>query len=128
MTQSWSTPWPICAWASATRPEAPMTTTALAPGIPRVRDVRTRLRRVRRTHSDRTLGELLTDVYLIGFLVVLYGGSAAVSLERHLARPFTGPVGLESTRAWLLVALLVTATAIAWRGLRSLGPLLTTPA
>jgi Family of unknown function (DUF6297) len=105
-----------------------MTTTTVAPGIPSVREVRTRLRRARRAHSDRTLGELLTDVYLIAFLVVLYGGSGAVTLRRHLAKPVGGPIGLESTRSWLVVALLVTVGILGWRGLRTLGPLITTPA
>jgi hypothetical protein len=105
-----------------------MTIAATAPAIPPVHEVRVRLRRVRRTHSDRTLGELLTDVYLVTFLVVLYGGSGVVSLRRHLARPVGGPIGLESTRAWLVVALLVTAAILGWRGLRALGPLITTPA
>ena len=60
--------------------------------------------------------------------MVLYGGGAAVSLRRHLAQPFAGPAGLEPTRAWLLVALLVVLGALAWRGLRAVGPLVTTPA
>jgi hypothetical protein len=105
-----------------------MTATSAAPTIPSVHDVRTRLRQVRRTHSDRTIGELLTDVYLVTFLVVLYGGSGAVLLKRHLAKPAGGPVGLETTRAWLVIALLVTVAILAWRGLRTVGPLLTTPA
>lgn len=105
-----------------------MSTATLAPTIPSVHDVRVRLRRVRRTHSDRTLGELLTDVYLVLFLVVLYGGSGAVSLRRHLAKPVGGQIGLESTRAWLVVALLLTLGVLGWRGLRAIGPLITTPA
>ena len=92
-----------------------MTITAAAPTIPSVRDVRVRLRRARRAHSDRTLGELLTDVYLVGFVLVLYGGSGAVALRRHLAKPVAGPIGLESTRAWLVIALLVAVVTLAWR-------------
>src|ERR1700704_5048055 len=52
--------------------------------IPTVRDLRLQWRRARRSHSDRSLGELLTDVYLVAFLAVLYGGSAAVSIRRTL--------------------------------------------
>jgi hypothetical protein len=104
-----------------------MTATDLA-GIPPVREVRTRLRRVRRTHSDKTLGELLTDVYLIAFLIALYGGSAVVTLRRHLYHPTAGAAGLVTTRGWLVLALLATLTVLAWRGLRTLGPLLVTPA
>ena len=96
--------------------------------IPTVRDLRLQLRRARRSHSDRSLGELLTDVYLVAFLAVLYGGSAAVSIRRTLARPMGAPVGTESTRVWLIVALLVVTAAFAWRGLRMVGPLITTPA
>ncbi len=105
-----------------------MTITAAAPSIPSVHDVRIRLRRARRAHSDRTLGELLTDVYLIGFVIVLYGGSGAVALRRHLAKPIAGPIGLESARAWLVLALLVMIGSLGWRGLRAIGPLVTTPA
>lgn len=102
--------------------------TTAAPAIPSVRDVRSRLRRVRRTHSDRTLGELLGDVYMFALLAVLYGGSSAVSIRRHLGRPLEAPAGTGATRAWLMLALLVAVTVLAWRGLRVLGPLLTTPA
>ncbi len=105
-----------------------MASTAAGPTVPPVRELRRRLRRVRRTHSDRTLGELLTDVYLITFVVALYGGSAVVSLHRHLAKPTGGPVGLETTRAWLILAILAVTATLAWRGLTSFGPLLTTPA
>jgi hypothetical protein len=51
-----------------------------------------------------------------------------VLIKRHLARPVGGPVGLETTRAWLVIALLVTVGIVAWRGLRTVGPLITTPA
>ena len=90
-------------------------------------DLRRNLRQARRAHSERTLGELLTDVYLVLFLAVLYGGSAAVSIKRHLKQPLDAPVGTESTRFWLLLVLLVVAGAFAWRGLRMVGPLITTP-
>jgi hypothetical protein len=96
--------------------------------IPQVRHLRVQLRQVRRTHSNRTLGELLTDVYLFAFLGVLYGGSAAASIRRHLARPPTVTPGSESARAWMIVALLAVTAVLAWRGLRLVGPLLTTPA
>jgi hypothetical protein len=96
--------------------------------VPSVRDLRTALRRNRRAHSNRTLGELLTDVYLLAFLVVLYGGAGAYALRRHLSQPLPAPAGTESSRAWLIVALLVATGALAWRGLRLVGPLVTTPA
>jgi hypothetical protein len=96
--------------------------------VPSVRDLRTALRRNRRAHSDRTLGDLLTDVYLLAFLVVLYGGAGAYSLRRHLSQPLPAPAGTESSRAWLVVALLLAVAALAWRGLRLVGPLVTTPA
>jgi hypothetical protein len=101
--------------------------TTVTAEIPKVSDLRLLLRQARRAHSDRTLGELLTDVYMVLFLAVLYGGSAAVSIKRHLAQPLGAPVGTESTRLWLLIALLVVSVAFAWRGLRMVGPLLTTP-
>lgn len=105
-----------------------MTTLTADRPIPPVAELRKRLRQVRRRHSTRSMGELMTDVYLVGFIVILYGGSAVVSLHRHLAQRFAGPIGLESTRAWLMIALLIVVGTLAWRGLRALGPLLTTPA
>ena len=103
-------------------------TTVVDDSIPTVRELRVNLRRARRAHSDRTLGELLTDVYLVLFLAVLYGGSSVVSIKRHLAQPLGIPAGTESTRVWLLLVLLVVCAAFAWRGLRMVGPLITTPA
>jgi hypothetical protein len=100
----------------------------LRANIPRVADLRRNLRQARRAHSDKTLGELLTDVYMVVFLVVLYGVSAGVSIKRHLATPLGSPAGTESTRFWLLLVLLVVAAAFAWRALRMVGPLITTPA
>jgi hypothetical protein len=127
MTPIWSTRWPICAWPSVTE-AARMATVTELPGIPSVHEVRVRLRRARRAHSDRTIGELLTDVYIVAFLVVLYGGSGAVLLRRHIGRTAGGPVGLATTREWLVLALLVLLGILVWRGLRALGPLITTPA
>jgi hypothetical protein len=94
---------------------------------PSARHVRRWLRRARLAHSDRTLGELLGDVYMFALLAALYGGSSVVSIRRHLAEPLGVPAGQEA-RAWLVLALLVLAVAVAWRALRTLGPLLTTPA
>src|SRR4051794_31922567 len=69
------------------------------PRIPDVRELRRALRRTRRAHSDRTLGELLSDLYLIAFIAVLYGGAGAYSLNRHLSQPLPAPAGTESSRA-----------------------------
>jgi hypothetical protein len=96
--------------------------------VPEAAEVRVALRRVRRTHSDRTLGELLTDVYLLAFVTLLYGGAGAVSIRRHLAQPLVGPAGTAAVRAWLVLGLLVTVAALLWHGLRTLGPLVITPA
>lgn len=96
--------------------------------VPTPADVRVALRQVRRSHSDRTLGDLLTDVYLFAFVAVLYGGGASVPIRRHLAQPLTGPAGSASLRAWLVIGLLIVLTALVWRGLRMVGPLVTTPA
>ena len=73
----------------------------VAPRIPAVTELRRALRRTRRAHSDRTLGELLTDVYLLAFIVVLYGGgrrvqpapppvAAAARAGRHRVVPGAG--------------------------------------
>jgi hypothetical protein len=95
--------------------------------IPSVRSLRRRLRRTRRTHSDRTLGDLLGDVYMFALIGVLYGGSAAVSIRRHLAEPLEAPAD-PVPRAWLVLALLMVVTVLSWRALHLLGPLITTPA
>ena len=105
-----------------------MTAVPAAPVVPPAAEVRVALRRVRRTHSERTLGELLTDVYLLAFLAVLYGGAGTVSIRRHLAQPLVGPAGTAALRAWLVLGLLVTIAALLWHGLRTLGPLVIVPA
>jgi hypothetical protein len=102
--------------------------TVQVPTVPAPADVRVALRQVRRSHSDRTLGDLLTDVYLFAFVAVLYGGGASVPIRRHLAQPLAGPAGSASVRAWLVLGLLIVVTALVWRGLRMVGPLVTTPA
>jgi hypothetical protein len=96
--------------------------------VPAAPTVRLALRQVRRSHSDRTIGDLLTDVYLFAFVAVIYGGGASVPIRRHLAQPLTGPAGSANLRAWLVVGLLVVVIAVLWRGLRMIGPLVTTPA
>ena len=72
--------------------------TATVPtGIPPVSQLRQRLRRKCRRSPQRPHPRRAAHRRLPGaFLVLLYGGSAAVSLRRHLAKPSAGPVGLET--------------------------------
>jgi hypothetical protein len=74
------------------------------------------------------MGDLLTDVYMLAFVGLLYGGGAAESIRRHLALPATGAAQGMALRGWLVLALLATAGALVWRALRAVGPLVTTPA
>jgi hypothetical protein len=93
---------------------------------PRARQWRARLRRARRKHHDRALSDTLTDLYMVLWLVVVYGGALFTTVRRHLQTP-AGPVA-TAEHAWISVAVLLAGAGLAWQGLRTLGPLLATPA
>ena len=56
-------------------------------GVPRARAWRTRVRRARRRHRDRSLGDTLTDLYMLWWLVVVYGGAFVSTVREHLRAP-----------------------------------------
>jgi hypothetical protein len=89
--------------------------------------VRARLRRARRGHHDRPLGDLLSDVYLIVLLVVGYGFAIVSNTRRYLHLPAAGTAD-PGGRYWLGVAAIVAGAGAVWLGLRSVGPLLVSPA
>ncbi len=103
-----------------------MSVAAAAPAPP-ARRWRAQLRRARRAHHDRSLGDTLTDLYMLLWLVLVYGGALAASIHRHLQEP-SRFLGASAERYWIGVAVLFAGAGLAWRGLRAVGPLLATPA
>jgi len=96
-----------------------------AVGVPRARAWRTRLRRARRRHRTRSLGDTLTNLYMLLWLVVVYGGALVSTVREHLRAPAAGAV---AERYWIVVAALLAGAGLVWQGMRMLGPLLATPA
>jgi hypothetical protein len=94
---------------------------------PSVRAVRARLRTARRGHHDDGVGDLLTDLYLLALLVFGYGFTIIVNTRQYLHAPDRGP-GDPSGRYWIGVATILVGAGVAWLGLRTVGPLLTSPA
>lgn len=88
---------------------------------------RARLRGARRNHHERSLGDVLTDLYLMLWLVLVYGGALASELHRHLQASTGGP-DLAPETAWIIVAALLAGTGLGWKALQALGPLMATPA
>jgi hypothetical protein len=97
--------------------------TALA--VPGPRQVRRLLRRGRRAHSERGLGEVLGDAYLALLFVAIYVTAAVRGLAAHAHLPRGHP---DPERGWLLAAGLVFALGALWRVARTVGPLLAQPA
>lgn len=93
---------------------------------PRARQWRARLRRARRKHHDRSLGDTLTDLYMLLWLVLVYGGALFTTVRQHLQAPAGEAVSAQ--HAWIGVAVLLAGAGLVWQGLRTLGPLLATPA
>ncbi|QSB13256.1 hypothetical protein JQS43_16670 [Natronosporangium hydrolyticum] len=97
------------------------------PVAPAAGELRTRLRQLRRQHHTTSLSEKLTDMYI----VVLVVGTIGLSLVGGFS-DFLGSPGVQQSdparRWWLAVAAGLVAAGLAWHGLRSLGPLLVSPA
>jgi hypothetical protein len=92
---------------------------------PRAREWKARFRRARRKHHERSLGDLLSDLYMLLWLLLVYGGALVSAVRRHLA---LAPAGTTAESLWITGGLFLTAAGIAWRGFGALGPLLATPA
>lgn len=92
---------------------------------PRAREWRARLRRARRRHHDRSLGDVFSDLYTLLWVVVVYGGALGAAVRRHLALPPPGP---SSPALWITAAVVLAGTGLTWRGMGALGPLFATPA
>jgi Family of unknown function (DUF6297) len=94
---------------------------------PSARRVRRRLRRARSAHQTTTLGERLTDVYLMAMFVAIYGTGLATATRRHVRLPPAGSPATAETRAWLALAGATVLVGLMWYAARSLGPLYVTP-
>ena len=95
--------------------------------VPTARQLRVRLRRARRGHHARSLGDLLTDLYVVALFTGMYGWALVDAGRRYLHSPSAGQAD-PGERYWLCVAAVLAAAGLAWQGLRAVGPLLVTPA
>ena len=94
--------------------------------VPSARLWRRRLRELQRGHHVRSRGELLTQLYTLLWIGVIYGGAFASEVSRISASPTAGIVSVE--RQWIAAAVLLASAGLGWKSLRALGPLLVTPA
>jgi len=99
----------------------------VAVGVPSARAWRTRVRRARRRHRTRSLGDTLTNLYMLLWLVVVYGGALVSTVREHL-RASAGAPGVVAERYWIAVAALLAGAGLVWQGMRTMGPLLAAPA
>ncbi len=100
---------------------------AVAVRVPRARAWRTRVRRARRRHRRRSLGETLTNLYMLLWLVLVYGVALVPSLREHLRGAGITPQA-AAARYWIVIAMLLAGAGLVWQGMRLVGPLLATPA
>ena len=96
-------------------------------GIPAARALRRWVRRARRAHHSGSLGDVLSDAYTILLLVALYGWGGVTGIRRYLKSPESQTAQPE-VRYWIAVAAALATAGLVWYGLRTLGPLLVTPA
>ncbi|SNT62638.1 hypothetical protein SAMN05421812_114137 [Asanoa hainanensis] len=109
-----------------------MTTTALVPppgaAPPPSGELKARLRRARRKHRDRSIGDLLTDLYMIGFLIAIYGWAAIDSAGDFLHRQVAAAPADPGARYWIGVGAGIALAGFVWQGLTAVGPLQIGPA
>jgi Family of unknown function (DUF6297) len=96
--------------------------------VPSARRVRRRLRRARSAHRVTTLGERLTDLYLVAMFVAIYGTGLVTAVRRHVRLPPAESPATADTRSWLALAGATVLVGMVWQAARSLGPLYVTPA
>jgi Family of unknown function (DUF6297) len=95
---------------------------------PRAGAWRTRLRRARRRHRRRSLGETLSNLYMLLWLVFVYGVALVPTVREHLRSTATMDPATGAARYWIVVAVLLAGAGLAWEAMRAMGPLLATPA
>jgi hypothetical protein len=103
-------------------------TAGQAAGVPTARQLRVRLRRARRGHHARSLGDFLTDLYVLAWFVLMYGWVLVDAGRDYLHSPTGGGQADPVERYWIGAAAVLAAAGLAWQGLRAMGPLLVTPA
>jgi hypothetical protein len=96
-------------------------------GVLSARELRVALRHGRRQHHSRSLGDFLTDLYLLAFLALMYGYVIVHAARQYLHSPTAGH-GDQAERYWLGAAAVLAGAGFAGQGLRAVGPLLSTPA
>jgi hypothetical protein len=94
---------------------------------PAARAWRKHLRGARRAHHSRSLGDTLTDLYILLWVLVVYGGVLFSAVRQHL-RSSVGTAGVSGQVYWIGVAVLFATAGLVWRGALAMGPLLATPA
>ncbi|WP_405092238.1 DUF6297 family protein [Micromonospora sp. NBC_01392] len=100
----------------------------IRPGSPPdARRLRGRLRRTRRRHRAVSLGDVLTDAYVLVLFAGMYGWALVSEVRDYLGSP-SGRQGDPGDRYWLGVAAALAVAGLAWRGLRAVGPLVVSPA
>ncbi|MER7167998.1 DUF6297 family protein [Micromonospora sp. NPDC000207] len=100
---------------------------AVAADVPTARQLRSRLRQARRRHRTQSVGDLLTDVYMVVLFGVMYGVAFVSNAREYLDSPAAAAAD-AGERYWIVVAALVAVAGLGWQGLRSVGPLLVVPA
>lgn len=89
--------------------------------------MRVRLRHARRRHHPGSLTDALTDIYVGLLFVAMYGWAFLDGIRSYLDSP-AGRQGEPGQVYWITVAAALVLASLAWRGLRTVGPLLVTPA
>ncbi|MEV4617284.1 DUF6297 family protein [Asanoa sp. NPDC049573] len=109
-----------------------MTTTTLMPppgaAPPPAGELKARLRRARRQHRDRSIGDLLTDLYMIAFLIAIYGWAGIDSISGFLHREVKASPADPAARYWIGVGAGIALAGFVWQGLTAVGPLQVGPA
>jgi hypothetical protein len=95
--------------------------------VPTVRHVRALLREGRQRHHSKSLGDFLTDLYILAFLFGMYGYALVNAVHGYLGTPAGGHAE-PGERYWIGIAALLAGVGLAWQALRAVGPLLVTPA
>jgi hypothetical protein len=99
----------------------------LALTAPRASAWRARVRRARRRHRTRSMGDTLTNLYMLLWVFAVYGGALASAVHEHLQAP-GGAARVTVEQYWIVVAVLLAGAGLLWQAMRAVGPLIATPA
>ncbi len=98
---------------------------SVAHAVPTAGALRTLIRQKRRGHRQRSFWETFNDLYTLAWVFVVYGGVLVAGVRRHLTS--VAPQASAEAR-WIMVAALFAGAGLVWQALRTVGPLLATPA